>query len=75
MNTEAELFNAIKRIRQQEGLTQAQLGERLGLKKSTISRIENHDYNLSLKTLFKLVEAFGRHLTFYISGATMQPAM
>ena len=55
-----ELGKQIKEIRKQEGLTQAQLGEKINMKKEAISRIESGKQNLSLLTLEKIAFALNR---------------
>ncbi len=48
-------------------LTQEQLAEKIGAKKSFISRIENGHSDIQLSTLFKLIEfGLGRKINFTI---------
>lgn len=57
----------IKEERKQAKLTQEQLAEKIGAKKSYISRIENGKTDIQLSTLYKLIEfGLGRkvNLTF-----------
>lgn len=57
----------IKEERKQANLTQEQLADKIGAKKSYISRIENGKTDIQLSTLYKLVEfGLGRkiNLTF-----------
>lgn len=42
--------------REEKNLTQEQLGELIDKKRSYISRVENNGSNLTLKTLFEIVE-------------------
>jgi len=53
--------------REEAGLTQDQLAERLHTKKSAISRIENHAEDIRLSTLEKFAEAIGKRLTLRIA--------
>jgi transcriptional regulator with XRE-family HTH domain len=48
--------------REDAGMTQEQVAQRLGTKKSAISRIENHAGDLRLSTLQRYAEAVGREL-------------
>lgn len=57
----------IKEQRKQANLTQEQLAEKIGAKKSYISRIENGKSDIQLSTLFKLFElGLGRRINFTI---------
>lgn len=46
----------LKKAREEKHLTQTQLGEMVDKKREYISRIENNGNNLTLKTLFDIVE-------------------
>ena len=46
----------IKEERKQANMTQEQLAEKIGAKKSYISRIENGKTDIQLSTLYKLIE-------------------
>ena len=46
----------LKKAREDKHLTQTQLGELVVKKREYISRIENNGSNLTLKTLFEIVE-------------------
>lgn len=51
-------------LRRGAGLTQAQLAEKTGVTRQTISRIENGEIgNVSVKTLAKCAEAIGCNIT------------
>lgn len=53
----------LARMRQEAGLTQAQVAKRTGTTASAISRYENADYNrYELRTLQKIVRACGGRL-------------
>jgi len=52
----------LKQARQDAGLTQEQVAERLNTKKSAISRIENHAEDIRLSTLETFAEAVGKNL-------------
>ncbi len=57
IRTPNQLINALKRIRKQNTLTQAELGESAGLPQTTISKIEVGLIDPSLSTLFKVLAA------------------
>ena len=46
----------LKKAREEKHLTQSQLGELVDKKREFISRIENNGSNLTLKTLYDIVE-------------------
>ena len=46
----------LKKARQEKHLTQTELGELVDKKREYISRIENNGSNLTLKTLYDIVE-------------------
>lgn len=46
----------LKKAREEKQLTQAQLAEMVDKKREYISRIENNGSNMTLKTLFDIVE-------------------
>jgi DNA-binding XRE family transcriptional regulator len=52
--------------REQAGMTQEQVAEKLGTKKSAISRIENHAENITLSTLHKYAKALGKKVNLEI---------
>ncbi|HAZ39305.1 MAG TPA: hypothetical protein DCY39_05410, partial [Exiguobacterium sp.] len=49
----------IKNLRLQQGLTQAELGERTDLSKGYISQLEREISSPSIETLFHLLEVLG----------------
>lgn len=46
----------LRNAREEKNLTQEQLGELIDKKRTYISRVENNGSNLTLKTLFAIVE-------------------
>lgn len=50
---------AIKRARQEQHLTQEQLGERLGVQKAQISRLERGKSIITLPTMSRVFKALG----------------
>jgi ribosome-binding protein aMBF1 (putative translation factor) len=57
----------LRAAREEAGLTQEDLAERLHTKKSAISRIEKHAEDIRLSTLEKFAEAIGKRLTLKIA--------
>ena len=53
----------IREMRNQAGLTQEQLAEKVGTKKSYISRIENGKSDIQVGTLFRIFMGLGRRAT------------
>jgi HTH-type transcriptional regulator/antitoxin HipB len=53
--------------REQAGLTQQQVAERMGTKKSAISRLENNAGDVRLSTLQRYAEAVGRRLAIDVA--------
>lgn len=53
---------AIMKLREEEGLTQQQLAEKVGKPQSTIARIENGTLNPSYKLLNDIAHGIGRKL-------------
>ena len=53
----------LRQAREEAGLTQQELAERLDTKKSAISRIENHAGDIRLSTLERYATALGRNLS------------
>ncbi|OYU66139.1 MAG: transcriptional regulator [Cytophagaceae bacterium BCCC1] len=61
------LAELLKDERAKAKMTQAQLAERTGTKKSYISRIENGHADIQLSTLYRIIEqGFNRKLEFTI---------
>ncbi len=52
----------LRQAREEMGITQEALAQKLKTKKSAISRIENHAEDIRLSTLNKYAEALGRKL-------------
>lgn len=53
----------LRQAREDAGLTQEELANRLNTKKSAVSRIENHAGDIRLSTLERYAKALGRHLS------------
>lgn len=65
----AEAFILAERLKEERikaGLTQEQLAEKIGTKKSYISRIENGKADVQLSTLFRIFEGLGKRVSLTI---------
>ena len=60
------LGQAIKQARQERNLTQAELGELVGIKKAQISKIENSTTDARFTTVLKVFEALGAKINFNV---------
>lgn len=60
------LAETLKEERLKAGLTQEQLAERIGTKKTYISRLENGKSDIQLSTLFRIFEGLGRRVSLTI---------
>ena len=56
----------LRQAREEVGVTQKELAEKLSTKKSAISRIENHAEDIRLSTLKNYLEAIGKKLQISI---------
>ena len=57
----------LRQARENAGLTQEELANKLKTKKSAISRIENHAEDIRLSTLEKVAKALGKTLKLSMS--------
>jgi len=57
----------LRQAREDSGLTQEQIAQRLNTKKSAISRIENHAEDIKLSTLEKFATVLGRKIEVSIT--------
>lgn len=67
--TEANTFclaESLKEQRRLAGLTQEQLAEKIGTKKSYISKIENGRADVQLSTLFRIFAGLGKRISINI---------
>lgn len=63
----AELIaEKIKELRQVRNMTQEELGQKLGVKKAQVSRLESSTANITLQTLQKVFTALGARVNFAI---------
>lgn len=57
-----EVAEQIRRVRKEQGMTQENLAERVGTKKSNISRLESGRYNPSLDFLVRVAGGLGKKI-------------
>ena len=60
------LAQTLKEERKRAGLTQEELAEKIGTKKTYISRIENGKADIQLSTLFRIFEGLGKKVSVTI---------
>lgn len=60
------LGQTIKKIRKEKHLTQAQLGELVGVKKAQISKIENNLTDARFETILKVFKALNARINFNV---------
>lgn len=66
LQQEADAFILAERLKEERlkaGLTQEQLAEKIGTKKSYISRIENGKCDVQLSTLYKIFRGLGKQIS------------
>lgn len=62
----SEVAGRVREIRKSSDLTQAELADIIGTKKSNISRLESGRYNPSLDFMVKVVNGLGRKISIDI---------
>ena len=60
------LAQTLREERKRAGLTQQELAEKIGTKKTYISRLENGKADIQLGTLFRIFEGLGRRVSLTI---------
>ena len=60
------LGHMIKSLRKERNLTQAQLGERIGVQKSQISKLEHNTKNVTVETILKVMKALKANIKFSV---------
>ena len=58
-----DVVRQLREVRKAEGMTQEHLAERVGTKKSNISRLESGRYNPSLDFLVKVADGLGKQIS------------
>ena len=57
-----EIASQLRQVRKEQGMTQERLAEKVGTRKSNISRLESGRYNPSLDFLDKVAGGLGREI-------------
>lgn len=57
-----EIVAQLRQVRKEQGMTQERLAEKVGTRKSNISRLESGRYNPSLDFLEKVAGGLGREI-------------
>ena len=58
-----QIANRVRELREQHNaMTQAQLGEIIGVTRQTVAAIENRQYSPSLESAFRIARAFERSI-------------
>lgn len=65
-NERLRIGNRLRELREAQGLTTTQLGERCGLTQSTISKVENGKWSVSLDILSKISAVLGAKVEIVI---------
>lgn len=73
--TDKELGTRIKRLREQRRLTQAALGQELGIDQSTVSRIEDGARSLTARELAAASTVFGVTIGALLDEQDAAPAL
>lgn len=73
VDTPQQLRVILRALRQARGLTQAQLGERLGVSQKRIARIESAPEVTSFDQISRIVGALGYRLTIEAPAAAEEP--
>lgn len=60
------VVSQLRTLRKEQGMTQENLAELVGTKKSNISRLESGRYNPSLDFLIKVADGLGKQITVKI---------
>lgn len=61
-DTRRDVAEQLRSVRKEQGMTQESLAERVGTKKSNISRLESGRYNPSLDFLVKVAGGMGKQI-------------
>jgi len=69
LEEEFELLESILNLREQAGMSQAELSKKIGMRQPALSRLERDGFrNASLETLRKIAEALDAHLAVSIAS-------
>jgi putative transcriptional regulator len=57
------IANCVRELREaQEAMTQAELGEKIGVTRQTVAAIEKRQYSPSLESAFRIAQVFGKSI-------------
>ena len=62
-----EIAAQLRQVRKEQGMTQERLAEKVGTRKSNISRLESGRYNPSLDFLEKVAGGLGREIAVKVT--------
>lgn len=62
-NVRISIGDQIRKLRELNGLSQQELGEMIGIKQTTISKIESGKFNASIEMVSKIISPIGGKLT------------
>ena len=68
-----KLYNRVKYLRVERGISRKQLAEQIGVNPQTVGYLERQDYNPSLDLAFRISEFFGFSIEFIFSTAVIRP--
>ena len=63
-----EIASQLRQVRKEQGMTQERLAEKVGTRKSNISRLESGRYNPSLDFLEKVAGGLGREIEVKVTS-------
>ena len=71
MGRPSPLGNRVRELREERGMTQAELGGAIGVTRQTVAAIEQNRYSPSLESAFRIARLFERGVedVFYWSGS------
>lgn len=73
--TPKQIGAIIRRVRRSAGLTQTELGKKIGLRQATISKLENGGAATQLGTLFDALTALGLEIKIDNRGKVKPPSL
>lgn len=71
--TERRIYNRIKVLRAERGLSRRELAEELGVNYQTVGYIERGEYNPSLELAFRISDVFGLPIEAIFSRGPFRP--
>lgn len=70
---ETPIYNRLKVLRAERGMSRQELAEELGINYQTVGYIERGDYNPSLELVFRISELFGLPIEAVFSREPFRP--